>query len=1393
MINIFHYKLFNPDLKNLNNNQLVIHWNNIGKNENRVYSLEYFFILYPYFDYDMYKLYNNDLIFKDKIEAMIHWHTIGNKENRLCSDKQFNDLYPNLEINIDNNLNIYDFKNNYHNNFLKNNGEKKIFEENIIQEEIFNETIIQKEIFNETIIQKEIFEKNIIQEEIFKENIIQEEIFDETIIQEEIFDETIIQKEIFENNTIISNIYINYVIILSENENIIKILNSVKALNINYKIFLVLNGINFENNIIDINKIEIIKIYQVHYEFIYLIKNFIIINYLLNTEINTEINTESNWVYFIDDNTKIEEGIYNKINNLNDIFIINNNIILKSSILSNNFYFKNNINIFLKKIKYMKYKFNDNIKLDRLKLNNKYTTNKYYLNNLENTRENLNLSKNLFLDNKKNIGIHISKKQYDNIDEKYYIKCLSLLNYNIMNIILFIEDKTKINTILFLKYINYILISDITSNYTEEDEFMLISKCDYIISYDSKFSISAGYLSNAIQIFLPNFLNNKFDIVLNNISYIFIDNIIDNYYLENNILITPYNNYIIKKNNLIKINNNSFKVCYLQNKLYLLEHILNNYKYNLKEFNIENNIKFIKFTGIQDINNLNYGIVNYKNKYYYKLFNKYSSCNINIIKNNLPFDFEYIYIEEINKDVYDCCVLLKFNFNIIFIINDINEVNNESNLLLLLKQDYENLNIIIFFNIEVSKDYENKFSNFIKNNNINNILFYIFKSSKIISNIEIIIFSTKLAKDNSIMVIIDNTFLLNPLFSLDYINLLYFSKKLLITDFYSNENINLLFFKKELLLSLPNYILNKINNNYLEYLLLLFKKITNNYYLRKHLNNKINENIIIKNIYNLENNYIINNENNNDLINNFNALNLKEYCYQKYKLLFSNIDIDYIKNDELKEIQIIENDIKENDIKENDIKENNYNDLLLYLYRINYIEHEKYKELENNLYINILNNISKYQLVLFIDENIQFDFLAAKLEELNIIIKENKENIQINIIEFKSIFQKDKVNIICEKYNINYIFLDTNNVNDKYKFNKSFAYNLLKNIMTYNLFEYDNYIFYNIKSNKKLYITESNNYDIDNLIINKNLFEEVGGFDYELFFDNFGYETYYFIKKINILNKIEINILNKIEINNNELNGSLFKNYYLNLFNIIENIDTSFLYFLRNRNIINYNLFSEIDIFLINLEERKDRLLETYNEFQKIDLYEYNRFNAIKPIVEDLKDCKIINPSKLWKKNNIEYLKSALGCKMSHLEILKSAFKSDSNKEYILIIEDDVVFEKNTIIYLNLALNQLIRKNWDILFLATNLKNQSDAEKVDTNLLKINKGLTTTAQLFKRENLEKIINIIEKSEYEIDNTYNDLLENKFCVYPMCVYQRESYSDINKKNMNYGDFHKKFKY
>jgi len=170
----------------------------------------------------------------------------------------------------------------------------------------------------------------------------------------------------------------------------------------------------------------------------------------------------------------------------------------------------------------------------------------------------------------------------------------------------------------------------------------------------------------------------------------------------------------------------------------------------------------------------------------------------------------------------------------------------------------------------------------------------------------------------------------------------------------------------------------------------------------------------------------------------------------------------------------------------------------------------------------------------------------------------------------------------------------------------------------------------------------------------------------------------------------------------------------------------------------------------------------------------------------------ILNPLKIWRKKNRDYFKGALGCKMSHLEVLKKALQTDNNAKYILILEDDAIFENYNECNILNALNYLSNIEWDIFYLSVNLLNKDDAYKVSENVLRINKGFTTVAQLFQVNKIQKIIDLIENTEEEIDNTYN-LLENKYCLYPMCVYQDTSYSNINNIITDYGKYHIKYIY
>lgn len=280
-------------------------------------------------------------------------------------------------------------------------------------------------------------------------------------------------------------------------------------------------------------------------------------------------------------------------------------------------------------------------------------------------------------------------------------------------------------------------------------------------------------------------------------------------------------------------------------------------------------------------------------------------------------------------------------------------------------------------------------------------------------------------------------------------------------------------------------------------------------------------------------------------------------------------------------------------------------------------------------------------------------------------------------------------------------------------------------------------------------------------------------------------------------NRIYFDYNYNIEYEN--FNWVKYINYYDDLKNVFKNKEDAINHWLNygkkeNRIYFKNNLNNDIKFYIINLDSRKDRYSNVVEECKKINIENFERFSAIKPTYDDIINCSFININKLWKEN-IKYIIGSSGCKMSHYQVLKKALLENKNYEYICILEDDVVFEENTKKYLINALDY-IKVNAidiDILFFSSNLSCKSDAEKISNNLLKLNKCLQTTAQIFKYSKLEKIINIIENSDAEIDNTYQDYLSNKYCIYPMCVYQKQDHSDIINDYVNYEDLHKKFTY
>jgi len=68
-------------------------------------------------------------------------------------------------------------------------------------------------------------------------------------------------------------------------------------------------------------------------------------------------------------------------------------------------------------------------------------------------------------------------------------------------------------------------------------------------------------------------------------------------------------------------------------------------------------------------------------------------------------------------------------------------------------------------------------------------------------------------------------------------------------------------------------------------------------------------------------------------------------------------------------------------------------------------------------------------------------------------------------------------------------------------------------------------------------------------------------------------------------------------------------------------------------------------VFIINLDNRIDRMFQMAKLIDKLEITNWERFSAIKP---DIEEYRYGQYNRLLK-----YVKGSIGCKLSHLEVLK--------------------------------------------------------------------------------------------------------------------------------------------
>lgn len=200
------------------------------------------------------------------------------------------------------------------------------------------------------------------------------------------------------------------------------------------------------------------------------------------------------------------------------------------------------------------------------------------------------------------------------------------------------------------------------------------------------------------------------------------------------------------------------------------------------------------------------------------------------------------------------------------------------------------------------------------------------------------------------------------------------------------------------------------------------------------------------------------------------------------------------------------------------------------------------------------------------------------------------------------------------------------------------------------------------------------------------------------------------------------------------------------------------------------------EIYCINLDRRTDRW-----EHAKLEFLNVGVLDRVKRI------------------SAIEHKDGRIGLIKSFLKIFKDV-KSREVKN-VLIFEDDVKFimENNPIKTLEKSIEQTGNIDWSLFYLGANTHEKCNLIK--PNLILLKNAFAAHAIAYSHKTYNTIINKFENTnEIKSINDINDVffckeIQNKrtsFLVNPMIATQYPSFSDLEKKDVNYSFIEERFK-
>jgi len=134
--------------------------------------------------------------------------------------------------------------------------------------------------------------------------------------------------------------------------------------------------------------------------------------------------------------------------------------------------------------------------------------------------------------------------------------------------------------------------------------------------------------------------------------------------------------------------------------------------------------------------------------------------------------------------------------------------------------------------------------------------------------------------------------------------------------------------------------------------------------------------------------------------------------------------------------------------------------------------------------------------------------------------------------------------------------------------------------------------------------------------------------------------------------------------------------------------------------------------YFINLDKRQDRLVHITNELKKVGIENAVRIPGVN-------------------------LNSITGANRSHILAFLEAEKDDA--EYYIVFEDDAVFHNNAVEKINNAFNEVLKREWGILFLGCRPNTERlgfpplQKLKDNTAIMKVNSAHPTHAIIYNRK------------------------------------------------------------